>query len=105
MTDSESAQFWYEKYRREQGQTNQLTVLLRECKQTADAHLERAKMEAKRFAREQERLEKLRASHVRAVNSVGAGLEPVSDQSFMERLRELHHEVSMVRMWRRGEAD
>ncbi|KAI5856587.1 hypothetical protein BZA05DRAFT_204567 [Tricharina praecox] len=38
-------------------------------------------------------LGKLRTAHVRAVNSVGSGLEPIADESFVRRFRTLHHEI------------
>jgi len=94
MNDSESKQYWYEQCYRQKDE-------IKKWKERAEAQRERAETEAKKLAGEKERLEKLRASHVRAVNSVDAGLEPVADQSFVERLSSLHHEVCTVRMWRR----
>ena len=101
MTEAESAQHWYQKYCIEKEENKKLNWSLGKWKEQAGAQSDRAEMEAKKFAREKGHLEKLRASHVRAVNSTGNGLEPVSDQRFVERLRELHHDVCRVQVWRR----
>jgi Skp family chaperone for outer membrane proteins len=41
------------------------------------------------------KLNELHASHIRAVNSVGTGLEPIADKTFEERFRSIHDEVCL----------
>jgi hypothetical protein len=41
-------------------------------------------------------LEELHTSHMRSVNDVGTGLQPISDQEFEKRIRSLHDEVCFL---------
>lgn len=93
MSDNELAQFWYDKSERQRYQLKQLNAEISKWEDAHNAQLDRAEEEAAKYNREKEKLEKLMASHVRAVNSVGSGLEPVTDQSFAEKFEKLHHEV------------
>ncbi|KAF8544622.1 hypothetical protein BDD12DRAFT_481317 [Trichophaea hybrida] len=45
--------------------------------------------------RQKSKFEALQASHIRSVNSVGTGLEPISDQEFESRFQALHDEVNV----------
>ncbi|KAA8907974.1 hypothetical protein FN846DRAFT_686322 [Sphaerosporella brunnea] len=45
-------------------------------------------------ARLKEKIDELHNSHVLSLNSVGTGLEPISDQTFEERFRVLHDDVN-----------
>lgn len=42
----------------------------------------------------QAQLDRLQNAHVKAVNSSGAGLDPISDQAFISKLNNLHAEVN-----------
>jgi hypothetical protein len=45
--------------------------------------------------RQNSKCDALQASHIRAVNNIGTGLEPISDQEFETRFQALHDEVTM----------
>ncbi|KAF8247381.1 hypothetical protein K440DRAFT_661488 [Wilcoxina mikolae CBS 423.85] len=45
--------------------------------------------------RQKSKFEALQASHIRSVNNVGTGLEPISDQEFETRFQALHDEVGV----------
>jgi len=100
MNSAEMAQYWYEKCKRQKDRAKQKDTEIEEL--DADianweaayrSQFDRAEREAAKYKGENEKLEKLLASHVRAVNSVSSGLEPVTDQRFAEKFEKLHHEV------------
>jgi len=107
MNGAEMAQYWYEKFEKEKERVKrrdteieemdteieQLNAEITEWEHAHRAQFDRAEEEAAKYKREKEKLEKLLASHVRAVNSVSSGLEPVTDQTFAEKFEKLHHEV------------
>jgi small-conductance mechanosensitive channel len=45
--------------------------------------------------RQKSKCDALQASHIRSVNNIGTGLEPISDQEFESRFQALHDEVTM----------
>ncbi|KAF8544619.1 hypothetical protein BDD12DRAFT_814954 [Trichophaea hybrida] len=95
---------WHEGYRKLESQKNQLegkckklesVVLgLREFQEEENAKAILA-MDERTAERDQlkSKLKELQASHIRSVNSVGTGLEYISDQTFKDNLRGLHDKV------------
>ncbi|KAF8249242.1 hypothetical protein K440DRAFT_215525 [Wilcoxina mikolae CBS 423.85] len=59
-------------------------------RQLAHNTTQRLQGELQHYKRE---LEELHTSHIRSVNDVGTGLEPISDQEFQKRIRSLHDEL------------
>jgi chromosome segregation ATPase len=45
--------------------------------------------------RQKSKFDALQASHIRSVNNIGTGLDPISDQEFESRFQVLHDEVTM----------
>jgi hypothetical protein len=100
MTEHEMAQFYYEKSARQRQEIKRLNAEIAEREAACRLQSARAETEAAKYAQEKEKLQELMASHVRAVNSVSSGLEPVTNQSFTERFGTLHHEVGFPRpLW------
>lgn len=93
-TDHEMAQYWYELSVKQNDEIQQLDAEISSCVLAHNKQKDRAEKAEARCNQEKEKLEVLLASHVKAVNSVGSGLEPVTDQIFAERFEQLHHEVA-----------
>jgi len=97
LTNSEMAQYWYERCSAMMDKNERLLGEITDLNTTAHEDHKRAEKEAKKYVREKERLARLLSSHVRAVNSVSTGLEPVADQNFVGMFKTLHHEVSVFK--------
>jgi len=96
MTDGEAAQYWYEQYQLQKTESKNLNGMVKRLEEDVSEQSRKAEDGAMRYILENEKLERLRASHVRAVNDAGSGLEPIADQSFAQRFRTLHQEVTMT---------
>lgn len=100
MTEHEMAQFYYEKSESRRREIKRLNAEIAKSEAACRLQSARAEAEAAKYAQEKGKLQELMASHVRAVNSVSSGLEPVTNQSFAERFETLHHEVGFPRpLW------
>lgn len=100
MTEREMAQFYYEKSEKQRREIKRLNAEIAKSEAACRLQSARAEAEAAKYAQEKGKLQELMVSHVRAVNSVSSGLEPVTNQSFAERFETLHHEVGFTRpLW------
>jgi len=95
MTDREMAQYWYEKFEKKKLRINQLNAKISGLEDGYQEQHDRAEEEAAKYDHEKDKLERLLASHVRAINTVASGLEPVADQTFVEKFEKLHSEVGL----------
>jgi hypothetical protein len=86
----------------------QRTLALKECEELQRQHVaQRLEWEetmpcGRKCQKEidflKDKLDELHASHIRSVNSVGTGLDPISDKTFEDRFRSIHDEVCPYRV-------
>lgn len=89
-TAQEMAQYWYQKSETQNDEIEKLKAEVTKWQLAHDELKDRAEDE---YNRGKEKLEGLLESHIKAVNSVGSGLEPVTDQTFTETFKRLRCEV------------
>jgi len=81
---------------RQKAEIERLKRKLLAMEESATEQFHRAEKEKANCLQEKAMAEKYRALHVRAVNSIGSGLEPISDDNFAKKLGSLQHEVRPV---------
>jgi len=97
MTDREAGEYWFDQsnmHRDEVEKLQKIIVNLRKNFSEERTQLESMREELLREKTQlKKRLDTLQTSHIQSVNSVGTGLEPISDQTFEDRFRALQDEV------------
>jgi len=91
--DTQEAGNWRDKCQALDLENNKLRGVVETLKKRAGAQRKRADAEATKCQREKEMLEEVRLSHIRAVNSTSTGLDPIADQTFVEKYPMLHRDV------------
>jgi hypothetical protein len=96
-TDKEWARHWYEKSGSHEAEVKKLQNAISKLRKNFAEEREQLDSTREELFREKTRLKKrldtLQTSHIHSVNSVGTGLEPISDQTFEDRFRALQDEV------------